>query len=65
MNYNERQFLTQREAADLLRVSQITLYNWRRAGYGPAWAQIGGKIMYSHNEITKFFNENLQKEARA
>lgn len=64
MKYNERKFLTQREAADLLRVSQITLYNWRRAGYGPAWAQIGGKIMYSQDDINEFFNKNLQKEAR-
>lgn len=62
---NNRRYYTQDEAAELLRITAQTLKNWRRRGYGPVWAKVGGKILYSQKAITKFFNENISREASA
>jgi len=35
------EFLTVNETANLLRVTPLTLRNWRRDNFGPPWCRIG------------------------
>jgi hypothetical protein len=49
------QFLTRREAADLMGIAAKTLSNWAVRGYGPqAYNPSGGKALYDRNEIIAF-----------
>lgn len=58
-----QQYYTTQEAADILRISTMTLCNWRKNGRGPAYARVGRKILYSHRAITAFFNEHIARES--
>lgn len=44
-------FLTPVEAADLLRVSPVTMCRWRIEGQGPHFAKFGRTVRYDHDEI--------------
>lgn len=51
----DKKFLTEREAAEYLRLSPKTLRRWRKAGAGPRFVRIGGTaIRYSTTEIESF-----------
>ena len=39
------EYLTQRETAELLRVSSRTLRDWRRTGTGPPFSRVGTKLI--------------------
>lgn len=58
-----QQYYTTQEAAEILRISPITLCNWRNAGRGPAFSRIGRKYLYSHRAIVAFFNENIARKS--
>lgn len=62
---DEQKYFTAKEVAAILRVEPMTLWRWRKEGYGPACSRIGGKYLYSQRAITNFFNKNLQREAQA
>jgi hypothetical protein len=42
----EPTYLTAVEVAERLRVSVLTLANWRVLGKGPAYVKIGSKVLY-------------------
>jgi DNA-binding transcriptional MerR regulator len=44
-------FLTERETADLLRVSVRTLQRWRLTGLGPRFCAFGGRRLYARKDI--------------
>jgi hypothetical protein len=44
-------FLTAREAAALLRLSEITLSRWRIEGSGPPFLKFGRRVLYDHMEL--------------
>lgn len=58
---NDQIYFTQRETAEKLRVSEVTLWLWRKRGYGPTCSKIGKRFLYSKRAITKFFNENIKR----
>ena len=43
--------LTQREAADILRLSQRTLERWRVSGTGPRFVRLNHSIRYRHEDL--------------
>jgi len=44
-------FLTVREAAALLRLSEITLCRWRIAGNGPPFRKFGRRVLYATSDL--------------
>ena len=42
----QQQFLTERETAELLRISARTLQRWRLSGAGPPFCAFGGRRLY-------------------
>ncbi len=47
----QQQFLTERETADLLRVSARTLQRWRLTGDGPPFCAFGGRRLYERRIV--------------
>ena len=47
----QQQFLTERETAELLRVSARTLQRWRLTGDGPPFYAFGGRRLYAGEEV--------------
>jgi len=46
--------LTAPEAASILGVTDRTLRNWRREGFGPAPRRLGGSVLYDPAEVEAF-----------
>jgi excisionase family DNA binding protein len=44
-------YLTSREAAELLRISIHTLNHWRICGRGPAFIKIGSAVRYARRDV--------------
>jgi|ERR1700733_10411821 Helix-turn-helix domain len=44
-------FLFAREAAELLRISHVTLARWRIEGQGPAFQKFGRRVVYAREEL--------------
>ena len=55
----KQQFLTQKEVAELFRVSQGTIINWRNQGLLSYWrVPVGKTVLYFRDEIKDFRNQN-------
>ncbi len=52
-NANER-LLNEREAADFLNVSVLTLRRWRWAGKPPAFVKLGSAVRYAPDDLRAF-----------
>jgi excisionase family DNA binding protein len=46
--------LTQREAAELLRLSERTLERWRVSGSGPAFTKLGKRVLYREPDLLEW-----------
>lgn len=52
---NASPLLTEREAADYLRLAPATLARWRwRGDRGPRWRKLGGAVRYAHADLEAF-----------
>jgi len=51
-----RDFMTEREAAEMLRVHPGTLANWRWQSRGPAFYRLEGRVLYSKRDLTRYMN---------
>lgn len=50
--------LTEREAADYLRLAPATLARWRwRGDRGPTWRKLGGAVRYARTDLDAFLSE--------
>lgn len=47
---------TEIEVAQFLRISPLTLKNWRWLGRGPAVTKIGRTVRYSSEDLQTFLN---------
>jgi hypothetical protein len=56
--------LTQPELAERWRVSGRTLERWRRAGTGPFWLQLNGRVLYRLADVLAFEHSSLRRGAR-
>ena len=50
----EPSFLTEHEAAELLRISPRTLQRWRLTGDGPVFVRAGRRVLYQPTELEAF-----------
>lgn len=48
-----------KEAAERLGVSRVALWNWRKAGRGPAVTMIGTRAHYDAVEVEAFAEQRL------
>lgn len=57
MKQKTESMLSPKEVADLLGVTERTLYTWRERGEGPAWVRIGrnGFVRYNPMEVRTFY----------
>lgn len=58
-------FLTTAEAAEMLRLSTVTLSRWRVMGCGPVYAKIGGRVVYPRSSIEEWTEQNLMASTSA
>lgn len=49
-----QQFLTQSEAANLLRLSERTLERHRLSGTGPVFVKLGRRVVYRASDLLAF-----------
>jgi DNA-binding transcriptional MerR regulator len=53
--------MMQPELARRWRVTPRTLERWRRAGTGPAWLQLNGRVLYRFEDVLAFEQERLRR----
>jgi predicted DNA-binding transcriptional regulator AlpA len=53
-DYLEKIYLTQREVAEHLRLSERTLERHRVAGTGPAFVKLGRRVVYRREDIERW-----------
>jgi predicted site-specific integrase-resolvase len=51
MSSTPQAFFTERQLADRWHMSKRTLQRWRKAGTGPSWILIGGRVRYPASEV--------------
>ncbi len=51
MKQTTEAYLSPKEAAEILHVSERTLYSWRETGEGPEWQRVGGRIRYNPRSV--------------
>lgn len=56
--------LTIAEAAQLLRVTPLTLANWRKAGTGPPWVRIGPQTIRYRKASLVAYLDKLEAESK-
>jgi len=55
------QFLTQKEVAELFRVSRNTVGNWEKRGFLSRWQAPGStRVLYLADEVKDFRDNNLK-----
>ncbi len=55
---SEMKFLTAKEAAQLLRLSEGTLRNWRNKRIGPAFVKFGARVLYAEDALAAYVRQN-------
>lgn len=58
-----RVLLNTKEAAEVLRMSAISLHRWRGQGKGPKFVELGRKIYYRPSDLDAYLEELAQKSA--
>jgi predicted DNA-binding transcriptional regulator AlpA len=44
---------------ELLGVSTVTLWRWRKENTGPRWCTLGTRVMYDAEDVTRFVAERF------
>jgi Helix-turn-helix domain len=58
------EYLTAREAAKFLMMTEKTLRNWRSLGIGPPYAKYVGKILYRLSDLKAYLEEHTYKSTK-
>jgi len=48
------EYLTTREGATYLRISEITLRKWRSSGKGPPYRMHGSRVLYARRDLDEW-----------
>ncbi|MGR9269829.1 helix-turn-helix domain-containing protein [Rhizobium leguminosarum] len=56
--------LTAKEAADHLRVSEVTLARWRSTGKGPVYIKSGGRVLYRVSTLLEYAKNSERNGTR-
>lgn len=54
------EYMTEREAAELLRVSPRTMTNWRWAGVGPEYTKAGRRVLYRRADVQRYLGSRVR-----
>jgi excisionase family DNA binding protein len=54
----EAEYLTTKQVADLLQVTERTVEKWRERRDGPPYSRLGSLIRYSRTEVEKWVADN-------
>ncbi|MEJ7862151.1 MAG: helix-turn-helix domain-containing protein [Pyrinomonadaceae bacterium] len=57
---NERQIYTDREAAEYMRISQVTLWRLRKTGK-ISFRRASSKIIYTHTDLENYLERNKRE----
>ena len=57
VDINASIFLTVREAAEFLRLSEITLSRWRTEGSGPSYRKFGRRVLYARADVVAWADD--------
>jgi len=49
--------LTEKQLAEMVGVSVVTVQRWRRAGIGPEWCRAGKRYRYDYEEVEKWLRK--------
>lgn len=49
------------EAAEVLRISAITLHRWRNAGKGPPYVEMGRKVYYRRTALELWIQQQQRQ----
>jgi hypothetical protein len=52
--------LNQRQAADLLCLSERTLERWRVSGVGPAFVKLNRRVAYRETDLIEWINARVR-----
>lgn len=58
-------YLTAIEAAEYLRLSELTLRNWRKTGYGPRFAKFGRRVAYGKADLVAWAEARVRDNTSA
>jgi predicted DNA-binding transcriptional regulator AlpA len=50
-------YLTEREVAEVTKISLATLRRWRLLGRGPRFHKLGACVRYRHSEVEAWVND--------
>jgi predicted site-specific integrase-resolvase len=53
--------LNTHEAAEVLRISAITLHRWRKAGKGPPFIEMGRKVYYRRIDLENWIQQQQRQ----
>jgi len=53
-------FLTAKEGAAFLRLSQVTLARWRGEGVGPRYRKFGRRVVYAKVDLLRWADGQIQ-----
>ncbi|MDR2157710.1 MAG: helix-turn-helix domain-containing protein [Holosporaceae bacterium] len=62
MNVFNEELITAKEVCDFLRVSLVTLWNWRNKGIFPNPIKIDRKLLWKKSDIEAYLREKQGKE---
>ena len=54
---SDDEWLSEAEAARLLRISPRTLRWWRSKGMAPPWARVGKQVLYRRSAVLKWLED--------
>lgn len=57
--------LTTTEAAEVLRISAITLHRWRKARKGPPFIPMGRKVYYRRTDLEAWIQQQQRRPEAA
>lgn len=56
--------LDTKQVAALLRLTPRTIINWRNAGVGPAYIDVGRRIYYRPQDVARFLDKKTVQPVR-
>ena len=51
-----KQWMNERELAELLGFKPATMRKWRVYGEGPRWRKVGGRVLYGGSDVQAFLD---------
>jgi len=53
------EFMTEKRVAEILHVSTMTMWRWRKQGVAPPYMRIGRKILYKFDDVLEWGDKQM------